>query len=301
MAAVVIDSAQFAEQTTGKNASATLKFSIVGAADTAAALTALGASELCPATYEGLERKGRTARTVYIDPDNDDNCIFAGEASYAPAGQGSAEDYTPPETGDSEWNFDTGGGTQHITQSRTTKGYASGIDPATGEAYALIPGYRGAIGVTNSGVEGVDINVSIFNFSETHYIADAYITTNYKKLLFRLTNKVNNASFRGFAAGEVLFLGASGSKRVQGDWQITFRFAASPNKVITSSNLYGLAVGQSVRKDGWQYLWILYDDVVLTKDIAGEPYSYKAQRLHAVYVEEVYEPDSFSLLGIGSS
>ena len=32
----------------------------------------------------------------------------------------------------------------------------------------------------------------------------------------------------GLAAGECLFLGASGSKRGEDDWEIAFRFAASP-------------------------------------------------------------------------
>lgn len=35
--------------------------------------------------------------------------------------------------------------------------------------------------------------------------------------------------WRAFAAGEVLFLGASGSKRGEEEWEITYRFAASPN------------------------------------------------------------------------
>jgi len=47
--------------------------------------------------------------------------------------------------------------------------------------------------------------------------------------LFILTGRVNQAAFKGFAAGEVLFLGASGSKRGDGDWEITFNYAASPN------------------------------------------------------------------------
>jgi len=69
-----------------------------------------------------------------------------------------------------------------------------------------------AIGVTDTGVEGVEIVVPVYNFSETHYLPDGQVTQGYKLTLFGLTGKVNNGSFRGFAAGEVLFLGASGSK-----------------------------------------------------------------------------------------
>ena len=44
-----------------------------------------------------------------------------------------------------------------------------------------------------------------------------------------MTGKVNDASFKGLDAGECLFLGASGSKRGEKDWEIAFRFAGSEN------------------------------------------------------------------------
>ena len=62
-------------------------------------------------------------------------------------------------------------------------------------------------------VEGVDIAIPVYNFSETHYKSAASVSTSYRLALFRVTGTVNSSSFRGFAAGEVLFLGASGSRR----------------------------------------------------------------------------------------
>lgn len=76
---------------------------------------------------------------------------------------------------------------------------------------------------------GIDIAVPVYNFTETHYINNALVTENYKLALFQLTGRVNNAEFKSFAMGELLFLGASGSRRGKSDWEITFRFAASPN------------------------------------------------------------------------
>ncbi len=55
------------------------------------------------------------------------------------------------------------------------------------------------------------------------------MTGAYKSTLFFLTACVNSDGFKGFAPGEVLFLGASGTQRGQEDWEITFKFAASPN------------------------------------------------------------------------
>ena len=69
----------------------------------------------------------------------------------------------PQDTGDSSFSFDTGGGTTHITQSLATIGsYAPPGKTA--------PNFQGAIGVTTDSVEGTDITVPIYHFTETHYI-----------------------------------------------------------------------------------------------------------------------------------
>ena len=182
---------------------------------------------------------------------------------------------------DSQFTFDTGGGTQHISQSLQTVG----AYPAPGEIAA---NFWGAIGVNQDQIDGTDITVPVFNFTETHYINSALVTGAYKQALFLLTGRVNGGGFKGFAAGEVLFLGASGAKRGFEDWEITFRFAASPN--VTGLSL-GNIVG--INKQGWQYLWVRFDDDEDTsaKTLIKKPI--------AAYVERVYEYGDFSALGIG--
>lgn len=110
-----------------------------------------------------------------------------------------------------------------------------------------------------------------------------------KAALFYLTGTVNNSPFRGFEPGEVLFLGASGSKRGQDDWEIAYKFAASPN-------VLGLSVGDiaGIAKRGWDYLWIRYADI---EDTAAKML---VKRPLAVYVEQVYPYRDFSGLGIGT-
>ncbi len=188
--------------------------------------------------------------------------------------------YDSREPDESSYTFDTGGGTQHITQSLSTiaKKAKAGETP---------PDFKQAIGVTTDSVEGVDITIPVFNFTETHYIAASLVTGTYKLTLFALTGKVNNGTFKGFAAGEVLFLGAPGSKRGDDEWEITFRFAASPN-------VTGLVVGdlEAIDKKGWEYLWVRYADAENEKVLVKQP--------AAVYVEKVYESGNFSGLGIGT-
>jgi hypothetical protein len=177
------------------------------------------------------------------------------------------------------YSFETSGGTQHITQSLQTiaKHGKPGKNP---------PDLKGAIGFNNDSVEGTDITVPGFRFSETYSIPVALITHAYKITVFQLTGRVNNAPYKGFAAGEVLFLGASGSRRGLEKWEITYQFAASPNAV-------GLQVGdiQNINKKGWEYLWVRYGDVEDQKVLVKQPES--------VYIERVYEPGNLLLLGIG--
>jgi len=98
---------------------------------------------------------------------------------------------------------------------------------------------------------------------------------------------VNGAAWRDFAQGEVLFMGAGGSRRGGGDWEINFKFAANPNQT-------GLVVGDitGIAKKGWEYLWVRYVDAV---DNAAKALT---KRPAAVYVEQVYEYGNFAALGI---
>ena len=91
--------------------------------------------------------------------------------------------------------------------------------------------------------------------------------------------------FKGLAAGECLFLGAAGSKRGLGDWEITFRFAGSPN-------VTGLAVGpiSGISKKGWEYLWVRYKTEQGNNTLKQVP----AQ----VNVEQVIETYEFANLGL---
>jgi hypothetical protein len=275
------------QSTTGSNAQVTLTYIASGSDDDLAIKSAV--ENFAPETYDGLPRQ-----SVQIEPISEeywDASVRYAEATSTSSGGSSAPD---PGSGEYTYSFDTMGGTQHITQSLDTVGsYADSSIPSA-------PNFNGAIGVSNTNgnaeVQGVDITVPIYNFSETHYLTVEQVTPEYKGTLFQLTGKVNNAAFRGLAAGECLFLGASGTlhgtetdTETTGDWEITYRFAASPNKTgITIGSIGGIA------KKGWEYLWVRYADVEDMDAMA------MVKRPVAAYVEQVYEDADFSLLDIGS-
>ena len=177
--------------------------------------------------------------------------------------------------------FDTGGGSKHINQSLATVS----VTPSGA------PDYGGAIGVDGDGnVNGIDITMPVMNFSETHYFRASKVSTAYKKRLAELTGTVNDGKFKGYDPGEVLFLGASGTrqgKHSDDDWEITFRFAVSPNRK-------NLKVGDLIVKEklGWDYLWVRYAD-----DISKDRKSL-VKKPEAAYVERVYQAADFGGLGI---
>ena len=203
-------------------------------------------------------------KAIYKDEDSDD-----------PADPDEDEETT-------SFAFDTGGGTMHRNQSLKT------VSKVPNDA----PDFNGAIEVDNEGnVNGVDVTMPVLNFTETHTMNGARVTTSYKKTVAALTGTVNSSGFRGFSAGEVLFLGASGTKRSKkpnAPWEITFRFAASPNQ--SSLQVGKLKVPN---KRGWDYLWVRYADKVADnrKNVIKEPV--------AAYVEQVYPTGDFGNLGLG--
>jgi hypothetical protein len=193
-------------------------------------------------------------------------------------------------------SFDTGGATQHITQAIPSDTFPNGEQRFhTGSPAA--PNMRGAIGVDGDSVQGVDIVVPQLTWTETYDVPTQYVTTNYIKKVSMLTGTVNNAAFRGFAAGEVLFTGASGSQqwdedKGDGPWSLSYKFVASanqgPNKTFPAITIGDI---EDIEKDGHDYLWVRYEDAVENSTLLKKP--------KFVYVNKVYRRDNFTQLGIG--
>ena len=226
-----------------------------------------------PSSYLGLVRQFVTFQTS----GNAAN-IWEGIARY---GRIQKNRPTGVATGGDGVNFDTGGGTQHITHSKATiNTYAPAGETA--------PNNHGAIGATRDSVEGVDITVPVYNFSETHTFTKTKFSDYQKDLLFRMTGTVNGFRFRFFDIGECLFLGASGALRDQSSWEITFRFSSMPN-------VPGLVIGNItvIQKLGGVYRGFRSVDDV---DFFIKTIKKKAT---GVYIEQVYDYSDFSLLDIG--
>jgi hypothetical protein len=117
-------------------------------------------------------------------------------------------------------------------------------------------------------------------------VTDAYI-----RGVSGVTGTTNSGVFRGFQAGEVLFVGCSGSQewddeKGRGPWSLSFRFVASKN--VTGETIGDIG---GVNKKGHEYVWVRYEDAVDSNVLLKKP--------KAVYVNKVYREEDFSALGIG--
>jgi hypothetical protein len=176
-------------------------------------------------------------------------------------------------------SFEVAGSQTKMTHSLGTRGAwaTNGMSPRN---------YGGLIGVTDDGVEGVDIDTAVSTFSETVYFYPWFLTTSYIAFLARAYGCVNTSPFRGFAVGEVRFLGASGSYR-SGDKaaELTFKFAVSPN--ATNIRIGNMTIPF---KYGWDYLWVRWADMKYGNVTVKVPIE--------AYVEKVYQGLNFYSLGI---
>jgi len=279
MAAVVTERVTSGEVKKGQNPSATLRYVISEETDEALALAALLTAS--PSLFLGIARQ-----TYGISPIGDPTVsgLWDGEVTYA----NSSGSQNPAETGDSFFNFDTTGGQVHITQSilTTDESFDGALLPAQ-------PDFNRSIGVGENGAVGTDIIEGAFQFSETHYFAASFVTTAYKLICRNLTGTVNDAAFKGFAAEEVLFLGATGSRRgteSTDGWEINYKFAAGKNVV-------GLDLAPNVPnvdKKAWEWAWVYY---MKQKDANAK---FLRDVPVAAFVEQVYNSEDFSTLGIGT-
>ena len=184
----------------------------------------------------------------------------------------------PLQEGESSYQFETSGGTIHATRAlEETVHVASGTPPS----------FEKLIGVNGDEVSGCDLVSPVFTFSETHVLPAASVDAAYKLALFAATGTTNNGAWKGFAAGEVLFLGASGTSRAGGAWQINYRFVAAKN--VTALTI-GAITG--INKKGHEYLWVKFDN--------GISEDRWVKKIDAVIVNKVYESHDFANIGIGT-
>lgn len=180
-----------------------------------------------------------------------------------------------PTTGPN-YSFEIGGTSIFRSHSiATSNSYANAGDTA--------PDFNNAIGWDGERVNGVQLPPQpgfTFTIPARKDVAD--VDTAYITAVSELLYTTNDDTFEGFAAGEVLFLGVSGSRVGDDQWQLYYKFARE-------DNLTGLSIDTitSIDKEGWEYLWVYYEP---EEDGTANVLAVKPK---AVYVEQVFEEGDF--------
>jgi hypothetical protein len=175
--------------------------------------------------------------------------------------------------------WDTTGGTEHRTQARGER--------IIGDATLDM---QGAINVSGTSVQGIDVVVPTMRYSETWVMPLAIgLSPVYVGDVFALTGTVNKAQFRSFDAGEALFMGARA--QWSGDQPyvaVTYDWQCRPN-----DDAYYLKGLDTTTKGGWEYVWIVYDSATSSNTLVQKPRAYVFNTL--------YKDGDFSLLRITQS
>lgn len=188
--------------------------------------------------------------------------------------QNNNNDFTP---GSIAW--DTTGHTEHITQ---------GLDGSEERIPGSEPSFHGAINVSGDSVQGLDVVRPNLRYSETWILpVSLAISCNFISTVYSLTGTVNLNTFRCFAPGEALFMGARA--QWSGDQpyvSCTFDWECRPNQEV-----YPFAgAGGAFQKKGWEHIWIRYQAEAEDGSLIRMPV--------AAYKNKVYHEESWSALGI---
>lgn len=176
-------------------------------------------------------------------------------------GGGGGATAEQPQPGGIAW--DTTGNTERIYQALEETKYPE--EPDT-------PTMHGAINVSGNGVDGIDVVRPGMRYSETWVLpASIALSDAFVSAVHKLTGTVNETKFRVFDGGEALFMGG----RCQ--WQsdkpyapVTFDFECRPNGVWYTTGFV------QIPKEGWEYIWVKYQDEVSGSAMIRRPqYAYK--------------------------
>lgn len=261
----------------------TIEFVVTGATDTGDAITST--STYIATNYSGSAYDGFPLQNISSEEVSWTKGVFRTIANFGLFSRGNE---IAPETSDIELSFDVNLDTRRVYRSiETVESYVPAGSAADKTRWS------NQINVTEDGAEGADVRIPVGGFQVTFYAPVATVTPTYRATVLGMVGKVNNATFYGHAAGEVMFSGVAGRQRNSADWELTFRFEVSPNQ--TNIDIGGTITVTTI--EGWDLLWVEYAKPA--KDPVND--GHKIHRPLEAYVERIYERADFSQLGIETS
>lgn len=228
--------------------------------------------ENSPDTYENLPRYN----IKFDGYDEDKNAEFT--VSYQKSTSSGSQQQTDDDA--VEISFSTGGGTKHVVQAISQR-------RITGEdSVNTLIGWNGKKGedADYAGVDVPDANIQL-TLTVKRKMSD--LGTSWQRNIAKVTGKVNSKTFRGWAAGEVLFEGVSLSgKEDDENVSVSYNFSIRCNEknVKIAVDSVGNTVTASAK--GFEYCW------AVTKFVGN------ANVIQSAFVSQVIETADFSTLGV---
>jgi len=180
-------------------------------------------------------------------------------------------------------SFECGGGTKHMSHAIEQTCVYSDDGEEEDDADGGI-GWNGKFG-TEAEYTGVDVPIADMRQSYTKTVSSSKMSTSYKKKVADLVGKVNSSSWKGWAAGEVMFLGMSASGPSKKKVTVTYNFRIIPNE--SDCKIAGKSIGS---KKGFEYIW--------ARNVSEVDDDEAKQKVAKIYKSKVCESGSFSALGI---
>lgn len=270
-------------------------FQVIGADEPEDAATATG----IPVRGEAYSGDSTLLATnIEAQADGRDD-IHKVTVTYTRPSGGGGKPETPDED-DEWWTLDLGGQTVNIQAAYSQTAYGG-----TAKDVDVLVGVQ--IDDKNPAqfeIQGVDVYAPAGTLTVTTWKDPADLATLISNTKTEY-GKYNSSTYYGFAAGELLFVGARIVNRIQGTEQelaeVEFVFSYSPNKaqadLPTFTDQDGNAFNITSGKKGWQYLWIM--PVVSSNE--GSTADEIVLRTQGAYVADVYKSSTFSGLGLTGS
>lgn len=235
---------------------------------------------VAPSTFDGLPAKDAKAQELFTN-------IWDVTILYS---LGDPPTKRPqPDTGDVDYEFDVGLESLHITTSlATVSQHISNELDSAGIALTAPSHFGRAINVTaDLKVEGTDILVPTSRFTLRYRAPNATVTDAYQKTVEGLVGTVNDAEYRGRAAGTLLLAGVTGSRHNAEAWNLAFQFSYRPN--VTQKNIGDIP---EFTAKGWEHVWFMY--LPKKNDDSAQVVKYPAY----AFVEQIYPEGDFSALAL---
>ena len=195
---------------------------------------------------------------------------------------------TPGSSDKATLSFQCGGGSSKVTVAKSQRKIIGDMPVGPGKYI----GWNGKSGA-DSNVEGTDVPTAQIRESYTRRMPVETVTgENFRRTVAGLVSKVNDAPFKGWEKGEVMFLDCTFTEsEKEEEVAVTFSFAVKPNEEIDLSDLDPDSEG-TAEKEGHEYLW------TITKTVVSEDGAAPEVKVKGAWIARVSGYGDFSKLGI---